>query len=112
MNLDFTNLRKITGGDAVLETELFQMFLDSSHECFGFLKESWDIGQEEIWRANAHAFKGISFSIGAEELGQLCRHAQEHHMAEPKEKLKMLAAIEKEFLVVEDELKKFNNKAI
>jgi HPt (histidine-containing phosphotransfer) domain-containing protein len=105
MKLDFTNLRKITGGDAILESELFQIFLDSAHECLCFLQESVKTNDETLWRTQAHAFKGISFSIGADALGNLCKNAQEHYMLPLEIKKGMLRDIEHAFTLVEKQLK-------
>jgi HPt (histidine-containing phosphotransfer) domain-containing protein len=104
MNLDFTNLRKITGGDAILESELFQIFLDSSKECLMFMRQGLETGDETLWRTQAHAFKGISFSIGADELGRLCKDAQENYTLPPEIKSQMLIAIEKEYAHVARQL--------
>ncbi|HVY11979.1 MAG TPA: Hpt domain-containing protein [Alphaproteobacteria bacterium] len=97
MNLDFTNLRKITGGDAVMESELFQIFLDSAQECLSLLRQSCGPEGESVWRGQAHAFKGLSFAIGADELGALCREAQERANAPLAEKRKMLVGIEQAY---------------
>ncbi|MBI3418628.1 MAG: Hpt domain-containing protein [Proteobacteria bacterium] len=104
--LDFTELRKITGGDEMMESELFQVFLDSAQECLSILRETYGQGAENTWRGQAHAFKGISLAVGAVELGTLCKKAQENHLAPPEEKKKMLAAIEKELAEVEHLVKK------
>jgi HPt (histidine-containing phosphotransfer) domain-containing protein len=105
MNLDFSNLRRITGGNAMVESELFQIFLESAHECLTFLREACDSNDEGVWRTQAHAFKGISFSIGADDLGRLCKEAQENYIRPLEYKRAMLARIEKEFSEVEQELK-------
>jgi HPt (histidine-containing phosphotransfer) domain-containing protein len=105
MNLDFSQLRKITGGDQVLEAELFHVFLDTSNECMDFLRQSSDPGGEDMWKAQAHALKGISFAIGADDLGALCRRAQEEYLMEPADKKVLLAAIEQEYALVIEELK-------
>jgi HPt (histidine-containing phosphotransfer) domain-containing protein len=105
MNLDFSTLRIITGGNAMVESELFQIFLESSHECLTFLREACRSNDEGVWRTQAHAFKGISFAIGAEDLGRLCKEAQENCMRPLDYKRQMLVRIEKEFTLVENELK-------
>lgn len=104
MNLDFTNLRKITGGDAILESELFQIFLDSARECLSFMRLGLKNDDETLWRTQAHAFKGLSYSIGAEELGNLCRAAQENCAVPVLQKQQMLNEIEKAFALVEKQL--------
>lgn len=95
VNLD--NLREMTGGDKTLERELFNVYLTSAEECLRSLKQNLAEGQEESWRTQAHAWKGMSLNLGAETLGKLCADAQMSHLASREEKEKMLAAIEAEF---------------
>ncbi len=105
MNLDISNLRRITGGNTMVESELFQIFLESAGECLTFLHEAVDCNDEGVWRTQSHAFKGISYSIGAEELGRLCKDAQENYMLPVEIKRQLLARIEKEFASVEKEIR-------
>jgi HPt (histidine-containing phosphotransfer) domain-containing protein len=102
---DIHSLREITGGAAALESELFQVFLHSSRECLATLRVARQTGDEETWKRQAHAFKGICFGLGAMQLGDLCKQAQDHHTASPADKLHLLTAIEEEFAQVERELK-------
>jgi HPt (histidine-containing phosphotransfer) domain-containing protein len=95
VNLD--NLRNMTGGDIEMERELFNAFLDSSDECLEFLRVNCGNGAEEAWRRRAHAWKGISLNLGAEQLGNLCKNAQEHSTASVEEKLQMLVELQKEY---------------
>jgi two-component system, sensor histidine kinase and response regulator len=87
VNLD--NLRDITGGDAEIECELFQIFLESGAECLQDLASNLGDAQAENWRKAAHAFKGISYNLGAEPLGDLCTIAQNqpHDSAAAKQAL-------------------------
>lgn len=95
VNLD--NLHKMTGGDKALERELFDVYLGSSDECLNMMRLNQYAGQEEVWRTQAHAWKGMSLNLGADVLGKLCAEAQMNHLAPPEEKAKMLAAIEAEY---------------
>jgi len=104
--VDLTNLREMTGGEKALETELFNVYLQSSNECLAALRANMGTGQEEIWRTQAHAWKGMSLSRGAGELGRLCAEAQMNHLAPPEQKQSMLAAIEAEYQKVKDFLDK------
>lgn len=103
VNLD--NLREMTGGDKDLEKELFEVYVASSEDCLKALETSQGAGQEETWRTQAHAWKGMSLNLGAEPLGKLCAEAQIHHLAPPEEKAKMLAAIQAEYESVKAYLK-------
>lgn len=96
------NLRDMTGGDKEIEKELFSVYLSASEGCFSAMKASTAPGQEETWRTQAHAWKGMSLNLGAEPLGKLCAQAQMNHMASQDEKKKMLNEIEAEFVRVQD----------
>lgn len=95
--VNLENLREMTGGDKALEKELFDVFLTSSDDCLKALESNQGAGQEETWRTQAHAWKGMSLNLGAEPLGKLCAEAQMNHLAPPEEKARMLAAIKTEY---------------
>jgi histidine phosphotransfer protein HptB len=95
--VDLAALREITGGDADIERELFETFLQSATECVAALKAGYPLGRKDEWRKQAHALKGASLNLGAARLGQLCGEAQDSYQGSPEEKLGMLAAIEAEF---------------
>ncbi|MGE0109697.1 MAG: Hpt domain-containing protein [Bdellovibrionales bacterium] len=92
--VNLENLREMTGGDADLEKELFSVYLTSSEDCLTALRNSTGTGQEEEWRTQAHAWKGMSLNLGAQELGSLCATAQMEHLVPEEKKKEMLAAIE------------------
>lgn len=98
VNLD--NLREMTGGDQALEKELFDVYLASSETCLDALRKNQGVGNEETWRTQAHAWKGMSLNLGADNLGKLCAEAQMNHTAPPEKKAEMLAAIEAEYAAV------------
>lgn len=100
--VNLENLREMTGGDVALEKELFTVYMDSAWKCLEALRGSLGAGQEEVWRTQAHAFKGMSLNLGAENLGQLCAKAQMNHTAAEGEKKAMLAAIETEYELVKN----------
>ena len=56
MSLDFAILRKITGGDAMLESELFGVFLDSAKECLTLLHEAHNTNDDLAWRGHFSVF--------------------------------------------------------
>lgn len=103
--VNLENLREMTGGDKALEKELFAVFLTSSDDCLNHLKSNLGAGNEETWRTQAHAWKGMSLNLGAETLGKLCSEAQMNHIAPQDEKEKMLSAIEAEYEKVKTYLK-------
>jgi HPt (histidine-containing phosphotransfer) domain-containing protein len=98
--VNFANLREITGGDAVLEAELFRSFLESSDQCIKELRTALAAGNDDDWRKQAHAFKGVCLNLGADPLGNLCKKAQEDYRALPDEKQEMMTAIENEYACV------------
>ncbi len=100
--IDLTNLHEMTGNDAVLEKELFDIFLASGAECIAALRDSFAPAAAEQWRKSAHALKGTSLNLGAEKLGKLCRQAQDNPAAAPEEKQQILTAIETEYAKVEN----------
>ena len=100
--VDFSVLHGMTGGDAALEAELLEIFIESSIECLTGLRLSLDGGKNVAWREQAHAFKGIALNLGANGLGGLCRVAQEGYLAPPEDKRLMLRAIEAEMRRVDE----------
>lgn len=100
VNLD--NLREMTSNDKELEKELFAVYLDASEKCLQALRTNTGAGQEETWRTQAHAWKGMSLNLGAEPLGKLCAEAQMNHTVPEEQKKQMLAAIEAEYAKVKD----------
>lgn len=104
--VNLNNLRDITGGDTEIEKELFQVFLDSAQDCLTALATSCAADDTETWRKQSHAFKGISYNLGAEALGDICRTAQDSATtSDIKEKRVMLAALQHEFSRVQDYLR-------
>ncbi len=80
-----------------MEAELFQLFLKSSADCINGLHAALDSGDEKAWCNHAHAFKGISFNLGAMPLAEICKKAQEDFQASAADKKTMLEKIETEF---------------
>jgi len=99
-SVNLSNLHEMTGNDPAIEKELFEVYLSSSEDCLKALRENSGAGQEETWRTQAHAWKGMSLNLGAEPLGKLCAEAQMNHMAPPEKKAALLAAIEAEYVKV------------
>jgi HPt (histidine-containing phosphotransfer) domain-containing protein len=104
MPVNLSNLRDMTGGDSELEKELFQVFIESSEECLKHLQACCKAEAEEEWRKQAHAWKGMSFNLGADQLGDLCKDAQERHTAAVSEKMQMLSELQEQYKQVKQYL--------
>jgi HPt (histidine-containing phosphotransfer) domain-containing protein len=105
MNLDFINLRKISGGDAALESELFRVFFESSKECVETMRQNMGRSGAEEWRMQAHSLRNISLAIGADDLAGLCREAQDNFLTTTIQKQSMLSAIELALSYIDQELR-------
>jgi len=105
-HLDLTNLRDATGGDGEMERELFRMFLESGEASISELATLWQAGKEDLWREQAHAFKGAAYNLGAGPLGEICKEAQESFAAPPEKKRALLDVMQAEFSEVRAELEK------
>jgi HPt (histidine-containing phosphotransfer) domain-containing protein len=103
--VNLTNLREITGGDHEIEQELFVVFLESAQVCLKGLRDSLADTDHVIWRKQAHALKGISYNLGAQLLGDLCKMAQDDSTTSQEQKTQLLTAIEGEYGLVESYLK-------
>lgn len=76
--VDLTNLREMTDNDAEMEKALFEEFFSSFEAGIATLQASaGEVTDAETWRAQAHGLKGIALNLGAMELGELCKKAQE-----------------------------------
>ncbi len=98
--VDFTNLREITEGDTELEKELFDDFISSCEEKFIVMAENCIDGESLLWESSAHALKGISMNLGADNLAALCQTAQENSVADIQSKQDMLSKIKAEYALV------------
>lgn len=103
--VDLTNLREMTDGDHDLEMELFEEFYRSATQCIVNMENNCTDGENEDWRAAAHALKGTAYNLGAEPLGGLCKVAQEKFAASGAEKQEMLSGIKAEYAEVEKYLR-------
>lgn len=98
--VDLTNLRTMTDGDKEMELALFEEFYSSSEAAFGNMAANCTDGQNEAWRATAHAIKGSAYNIGANALGNLCKQAQENPAASGSDKQALLEKIKTEYAAV------------
>ncbi len=95
VNLD--NVRDMLGNDSAREKELFAIFAASCEEAICIMQKSCGAGEEENWRTQAHAMKGMSLNLGAAKLGELCAIAQQSQSAVQADKEKLLGAIKEEY---------------
>lgn len=102
--LNLSNLREMTGGDPFLEKELFTVFISSSEECLQSLQQHTGPNDIEHWKRHAHAWKGISLNLGAENLAQLCKSAQDNYMAEQEIKQRITETLQQEYSKVKSAL--------
>lgn len=100
--VDLRNLREITDGDAEMEKELFKEFIKTADSYIVILGELLNADKNELWRTTAHAFKGLALNLGATNLGELCKKAQENNTASLQDKTSMLEAIRQEYAGVND----------
>jgi len=103
--VDLTNLRTMTDGDKDMELALFEEFYSSSEEAINKMASNCADGQNETWRATAHALKGSAYNIGATALGDFCKHAQENPAASGSDKQALLEKIKAEYTAVKAYLK-------
>lgn len=104
--VNLSNLREMTDGDRDLESTLFQEFFTSCEALIEQLKLSLATNNSENWRKAAHALKGASYNLGAQQLGDYCKQAQEEHMAAAPKKTEYLKAITEAYAIVKSELQK------
>lgn len=95
--VDLTNLRSITDGDAEMEKALFEEFYSAFDNGLRTLEASREESASDQWRTSAHALKGVAANLGAVRLGDLCKTAQDSHIATPSEKARMLKEISMEY---------------
>src|SRR5579863_9401855 len=98
--VNLTNLRSMTDGDADLEKSLFEEFVISFEKELAALKSHCATDAVKAWHAASHALKGISYNLGAQKLGDLCKLAQEKEHASENTKSEVAKSIETEYAVV------------
>lgn len=92
--VNLSNLRQITGGNKELELDLFNEFISSSGLLLKEMHENYAEENNEEWRRNAHALKGIAFNLGAYELAELAKQGQESYEANKNEKKHLLGQLD------------------
>lgn len=71
--IDLEHLRRFTAGDPGLEGELFGLFRE---QCALWIRALDPKGEDEDWRAAAHALKGTARGVGAVKLAAACEAAE------------------------------------
>ena len=106
-HIDMDHFRSLTGGDALLEGELFDIFIESATQCLEGLRCALLLEDHERWGQHAHALKGISLNLGAEWMAEYGREAQAGKLASRSEKEGMVKKISEELGVVQAEISSF-----
>ena len=72
--IDEAHLHSFTDGDAALEEELAELFVDTAR---GYLKKMEEaIEEQRSWSAEVHALKGASANLGAHRLAALAKRLE------------------------------------
>ncbi len=103
--VDLTNLRSMTDGDTQMERELFEEFDRVFQEGIAALRGLMQSHQQEEWRKQAHALKGVAVNLGAQQLGETCKLAQEQHCVDQATKSIILCSIETDYAGVNEFLR-------
>lgn len=106
VQLNLANLREITGGNQELEKILFSEFIKACDIAIAGLEAAVKGNGNEDWYRHSHALKGASLNLGAEQLSQLSKEAQDQSTTPPEIKLTMLKKIKEEYNSVKGFLEK------
>lgn len=71
-------LSEMSGGDVVVEKDLFDTYSESCKENLAKMERAMKSGDENDWFIAAHSLKGASASIGAFDLSKIFDYAQTH----------------------------------
>ena len=89
--LDLEHLARYTGGEPVLEAELFALFSTQVESCVGQMEAA---AADDSWLTAAHTLKGASRGVGAMSLADACAEAEKHPL-DPDQLLNVRASAEK-----------------
>lgn len=95
--VDFDRLNEMTGGLSAVQAELFLLYRQGSDGCLRKMRGCLDGKYSELWRRQAHTWKGMSLNLGASRLADLCGQALYLAEAGCGEKKALLAEIEAEY---------------
>jgi HPt (histidine-containing phosphotransfer) domain-containing protein len=91
--VNFENLEDISRGDIDLMKQLLGAFMSAADNCLQFLQTAHEQHRDDDWKHQAHALKGVALNLGAEELSEICAHAQLQWHSSYEDKADMLKAI-------------------
>ena len=74
--VDLNHLARYTGGDAMLNAEVFRLFDSQASELVGRLRTILEARDAKSWREITHTLKGAARSIGAFGLGDAAAAAE------------------------------------
>lgn len=80
--VDLTHLARYTGGDAALNAEVLQLFIDQSAMLMTDLKAALETADQKRWREITHSLKGAARGIGAFALADAAADAEPLALAE------------------------------
>ena len=103
--VDLSNLREMIDGDVELEKALFEEFYLAGEQCIAALQASLTSGDAQAWRASAHALKGTALNLGANDLGALCKQAQDEYEFPTAQRAALLLEIQTAFEISKDYLR-------
>ena len=83
--LDLSNLRSITGGDALVEGQIFQMFHSVAQSSLAQLESLLGQPSASEWNDLVHSLKGAAANIGALALSHCCKLAEQSVTREQRE---------------------------
>ncbi len=103
--VDLTMLSAISGGNEEFEKKVFKEFIISFEEKLKIMNEQCRDGESIDWQNTAHSIKGISGTIGANKLSELCSMAHDNSNADVKTKNSLLLELRSEYVRVKHFLK-------
>jgi HPt (histidine-containing phosphotransfer) domain-containing protein len=68
--VDLAHLARYTGGDAALNAEVLQLFVNQCGELVERMDGLLQSGDSKTWREVAHSLKGAARGIGAFQMGE------------------------------------------
>lgn len=72
-----TALEANATADAALHAELFELYFDHAPSNLAMMRAALEGGEEDGWRAGAHALKGAARTLGFLALGELAAAAED-----------------------------------
>ncbi|MCC7260753.1 MAG: hypothetical protein IT567_06945 [Alphaproteobacteria bacterium] len=84
--IDRSRLQRVTGGDAALETEMFQFYRETAERCMETM-ESYCVSGGDMWASGVRELGSASTNLGAVEMKELCARAGSLQTQEERAKL-------------------------